>query len=55
MKNTKVNFTLPQEIVDMIGELQDRYHLSKTAILTMALQEYYERDQKKRREQDAEK
>lgn len=53
MKNIKVNTTLPQEIVDMLEEIKEKKHLSKTAIITMAVQEYY--NKLKREEIETEK
>lgn len=41
MKNIKLNLTVPQEIVDKLEEMKEKESLSKTAIVTLAVNEYY--------------
>lgn len=41
MKNIKLNLTVPQEIVDKLEEMKEKESLSKTAIVTLAANEYY--------------
>lgn len=48
MKNRKVNMALPQEVIDMLEELKNIMHISKTAIVTIALQEYYKNELKRK-------
>ena len=55
MKNVKVNLTLPQEIVDMLDELKGNYHLSKAAIITIAVTEYFRKIKREEKEIESEK
>ena len=41
MKNKKINLTLPQEVIDMLEDLRSKLHISKTALVTIAIQNYY--------------
>ena len=52
MKNIKLNLTVPQEIVDMLEEMKAKNHLSKTAIVTIAVNEQYRKFKREEIESD---